>query len=341
MNCTTCSGLRRAQDQPLFITITTAGYDKLSVCYELYSYAKRVASGESPDDTFHSVIYEAPENADWSDEQVWRDCNPALDDFRSLDEMRQRFNEAREIPALETAFRQLYLNQWVESVTRWLSSEAWDRGSSPIDPESLRGQRCFGGLDLSTTTDLSALVLVFPDGDGGYQALPYFWCPAENARLRQTRDRAPYETWIRQGLLRATPGNAVDYRRIRADIGELGKQFNIRKLAFDRWNATQLTADLMDDGFEVAEHGMGYASMSAPTKEFERLVLAGKFQHGGHPILRWCAANVTVELDSAGNYKPSKRKSVERIDGVVAAIMGVSAAVSSGDSDEKPFGLLI
>ena len=267
--------------------------------------------------------------ADWADEEVWHRCNPALGDFRSLDEMRQRFNEAREIPALETVFRQLYLNQWVESSVRWLSSEAWDRGDVPVDPNMLRGQTCFAGLDLSTTTDLSALVLVFPKDDGFYSVLPYVWCPEDGARQRQNRDRAPYETWIRQGLLRATPGNVVDFSRIRADINELGQQFNIRMIASDPWNAMQLMTQLQGDGFEVQQFRQGFQSMNSPTKELEKLVLAGKLHHGGHPILRWCASNVHIEIDAAGNYKASKKKSVERIDPIVAMIMGLSLAMQA------------
>jgi phage terminase large subunit-like protein len=315
-----------AQQEPLFIVITTAGFDRHSVCYELYQYAKRVASGECPDKTFLPIIFEAGADADWTDEKVWRDCNPALGDFRSLDEMRQRFNEAREIPALETAFRQLYLNQWVESSSRWLSSEAWERGNVPVDPVALHGQPCFAGLDLSTTTDLSALSLIFPHTDGSYSVLPFAWCPEDNALQRQNRDRVPYEVWIRQGLLRATPGNTVDHNRIRADINALGKEYNIRGIACDPWNAAMLMAQLQGDGFEITQFRQGYQSLNSPTKQLEVLVLGGKLRHGGHPILRWCASNVVIEMDPAGNYKPSKAKSTERIDCIVATIMGIGLA---------------
>ncbi|HEY2838338.1 MAG TPA: terminase TerL endonuclease subunit, partial [Pirellulales bacterium] len=275
--------------------------------------------------------FEPEEGDDWKSEETWKKANPALGDFRNIEEMRELFREAAHMPARETVFKQLYLNMWVESSARWLSSEAWNMGADPINPEDLRGQPCYAGLDLSTTTDLSALALVFPQSEGRYAVLPFCWCPADNARQRQNRDRAPYETWIRQGHLRATEGTSIDYDRIRADINELGKDFEIRKIAVDRWNATQLITQLTGDGFEVCAFGQGVRDMSAPTKELERLVLAGKLQHGGNPVLTWCASNVHVTIDPAGNYKPDKSKSTDRIDAAVALIMAIGVAMQEPD----------
>ncbi len=185
---------------------------------------------------------------------------------------------------------------------------------------SLESQECYAGLDLSSTTDITALVLVFPE-EGRFKVLPFFWIPEEGARQRERRDRVPYPQWIRQGLIEATPGEVIDYDRIRTKINELGQRYHIREIAIDRWNATQLATQLEGDGFQMVAFGQGYASMNWPTKKLEELVLGGKLAHGGHPVLRWMASNVSIETDAADNWKPSKKKSVERIDGIVALIM--------------------
>ncbi|MBI5289268.1 MAG: hypothetical protein HY873_09905, partial [Chloroflexi bacterium] len=206
--------------------------------------------------------------------------------------------------------------------------------SSSFDPqryfsafqEPLRGRDCFAGLDLSTTTDVSALVMVFPDEDGGVTVLPKFWIPAENARTRERRDRVPYETWARQGLIEMTPGNVVDYDVIRQRIAEWREAFNIREVAIDPWNATHITTQLTGDGIPVVTFGQGCKDMTAPTKEWEKLILCRKLRHGGNPVLRWMAGNVAVETDAAGNLKPSNKKSTERIDGIVAGIMALGRA---------------
>ncbi len=228
---------------------------------------------------------------------------------------------------MKTPSSWLHLNLRTQQDVRWLSLEAWDAcGGGTIDASSLADRCCWAGLDLSTTTDISALVLLFRDPDGGVTLLPWFWIPGDNTRKREHRDRVPYETWARQGLLETTPGNVIDYDRIRAQINALGKRFCIREIAIDRWNATQLALQLQGDGFEVVAFGQGFKDMSAPTKEWEKLVLCGRLRHGGHPVLRWMAGNVAVETDAAGNLKPSKKRSTERIDGIVAGIMGLARA---------------
>ena len=189
----------------------------------------------------------------------------------------------------------------------------------------LDGRTCFAGLDLSSTTDISALVLVFP-ADDHYDVLPFFWVPEEGARRREKQDHAPYVSWIQQRLIEASPGEVIDYERIRTKLNELGKRFRIEQIAIDRWNATQLATQLDDDGFEIVSFGQGYASMSAPTKKLEELVLSQKLRHAGNPVLRWMAGNVAIEQDAADNWKPSKKKSQERIDGIVALVMAVDLA---------------
>jgi phage terminase large subunit-like protein len=323
---TTSTGARR---QPLTFAITTAGFDRHSICWELHEHARQVLDGTVDDPSFFAYIRAAPEDADWTDEAVWRAANPALGDFRSLDEMRALAERARQVPALENAFRRLYLCQWTASETRWLALDRWDACAGAVDRAALRGRDCYAGLDLASTTDLAALVLVFPDGaePEGYDVLPFFWVPAATVAERTRRDRVPYDLWVRQGLVQATPGNVIDYGAIRQTLRDVGAEFRIRELGFDRWGATQLAQELGDDGLPVVAMGQGFATLSPPTKELLNLVLAGRLRHGGHPVLRWNADNLVVRTDPAGNLKPDKQKSTEKIDGMLGLVMALDRAI--------------
>ena len=315
-----------ARSQPLMIAISTAGFDRHSILYELYAHAKRVEENPAIDPTFLPLLYEATQDADWLDETVWHKANPALGDFRSLDEMRIAAKRAKEIPAQQNTFRRLYLNQWTEQAERWLDMATWDRGNVPVDVEALKGRPCYAGLDLASTKDVTAFVLVFPDDDGGVDVLPYFWVPKDTLHERVKRDRVEYDSWELDEFLFTTSGNVTDYDVVREKIRELAETFDIREIAYDRWGATQLVTQLQSDGAACVPMGQGFASMSSPSKELEKLVIAGDLRHGGHPVLRWMAGNVAVEQDAAGNLKPSKKKSTERIDGMVALIMALDRA---------------
>jgi phage terminase large subunit-like protein len=316
-----------ARTQPLMFAISTAGYDRHSILWELYDHAKKVEETPDLDPSFLPLLYEAPREADWLDEKVWKAANPALGDFRSLDEMRIAANRAKAIPAQQNTFRRLYLNQWTEQAERWIDMSTWDLGATPVDREGLRGRPCYLGLDLASTRDVTALVAVFPDDDGGFDVLPFFWVPEDTMTARVTRDRVPYDQWQADGQLFTTSGNVCDYDVIREFVRELADEFDIREIAFDRWGATQLVTQLQGDGATCVPIGQGFASLSAPTKELEKLILSGQVRHGGHPVLRWMAGNVAVEQDPAGNVKPSKKKSTERIDGVVALVMALDRAI--------------
>jgi phage terminase large subunit-like protein len=270
------------------------------------------------------VIYAAPEDADWTDEDVWTACNPALGEFRSLDEMRTLCKRAQETPALEMTFRRLYLNQWVNSVTRWLPMQAWDECAGEVDAEALKGRECTAGLDLASTTDLAALMLIFKMEDGRQKWLPFCWIPEATARERERKERVPYSLWAKQGLVHLTPGNVIDYEFIRQDCKNLAQLYNIKEWAYDRWNADMLVQEMQKDGAVMVPVGMGYVSMNAPTKELMTLVLSKKIDHGGHPILRTHADNLVVEIDPAGNLKPTKAKATQKIDLMVAGILAES-----------------
>jgi phage terminase large subunit-like protein len=334
---TSSMGARR---QPLTFFITTAGYDRHSICWEKHEYARKVREGIIHDPTFLPVLYCADEDAKWDDPEVWRQVNPSLGVTPKLSFLEQECLYAKATPAYENTFRRLYLNQWTKQETRWLKLGSWDACNSGLDLESLKGRECYGGLDLASTTDVAALVLVFPreeqvgeaeDDEGHiqpvsrtiYDVLPFFWVPGDSILERAKRDHVPYDQWAKQGLIQATEGNVIDYRAIKLKLEALAETYNIKEIGFDRWGATQLTQELDESGFEVVPIGQGFASMSAPTKELLNLVLGKRIVHGGNPVLRWMADNMVVSTDPAGNIKPNKAKSTEKIDGMVALIMAI------------------
>jgi len=312
--------------QPLFVSITTAGWDRDSVCYGQRSYGNAILAGTNLDWEFFAYVRSAPDEADWTSPQVWRAANPSYGVTIKEESFLSDFREAQASAVQENAFRRYRLCQWTEQDVRWLAMECWDACGQPL--RELAGRTCYAGLDLASTTDLASLVLIFPDDDDeSYDVLPFFWAPARAFQERERSNKMKIDQWAAQGHLIKTPGDVIDYERIRAKLGELGAQYDIKEVAIDRWNSTQLATQLTEDGFEVVAFGQGFASMTAPTKELEALVLAGKIRHGGQPVLRWNASNVSVEMDAAGNLKPSKKKSYEKIDGIVALIQGLGRAL--------------
>lgn len=322
----TSTGARR---QPLTLAITTAGYDRHSICWGLHVHAKAVLDGTLKDESFYGTIFSAEPDDDWRNPETWAKANPSLGQTVKREYLEQECARAVMIPAYENTFRRLHLNQWTEQDVRWLPLLTWDAcAGEPIDVASLAGRSCFGGLDMSTTTDISALVRYFPsDGDGPDLVVPTYWLAEDTLRERSKRDRVPYDQWAREGLINVTPGNAVDYGRVRADVLAMHEHTPFRELAFDRWNISQLTSELKAEGVPMVLFGQGFASMSPAAKELERRLLGKAFRHGGDPVLRWMAGNVAAETDAAGNIKPSKKKSTERIDGIVALTMAIGRAM--------------
>lgn len=332
---TTSTGARR---QPLVVAITTAGFDRQSVCWEVHEYARQVRDGIIADPSFLPVIYAAEPGDGWTAEATWRKANPGLGITVKLEYLRDECRRAIESPAYQNTFRRFHLSEWTEQQDRWIDLGVWAENGATIAEAELAGRRCFAGLDLSSTTDLSALVLLFPLDDGRYATLCRFWLPSANLGERIQRDRVPYDAWARDGFLELTGGNVVDYDVIRARVNELARRFEIRELAIDRWNATQLSTQLAGDGLMVVPFGQGFASMAAPTKEFMNLLLGRRLLHGGQPVLTWMAANVAVQQDAAGNLKPDKAKSTARIDGIVAVVMALDRATRAAvpDSGWRP-----
>lgn len=337
-----------ARTQPLYFLITTAGTDTQSICYETHQKAVDIIEGRKYDPTFYPVIYGAKEEDDWTDPKVWNKANPSLGITVSIDKVRAACESAKQNPAEENSFRQLRLNQWVKQSVRWMPMAKWDACAFPVKPESLEGRVCYGGLDLSSTTDITAFVLVFPPEDetDKYTVLPYFWMPEDNIDLRVRRDHVQYDLWEKQGHILTTEGNVVHYGYIEKFIEELGEKYNIREIAFDRWGAVQMVQNLEGLGFTVVPFGQGFKDMSPPTKELMKLTLEERIAHGGHPVLRWMMDNIYIKTDPAGNIKPDKEKSTEKIDGAVATIMALDRAIrcgpgNSGDSVYDERGLII
>lgn len=321
-----------AREQPLFFIITTAGNDKNSICYELHTKALDLMAGRKKDYTFYPVVYGLEHEEDWTDEANWYKANPSLGHTIQIDRVREAYRNAVENPAEENVFKQLRLNIWTSASIRWIPEQVYDKGSLPIDRDALRGRMCYAGLDLSSTSDITALVLAFPprSDDEKYILLPFFWLPEDTLELRCRRDHVLYDVWQKQGFIQTTEGNVIHYGFIEKFIERLGETYHIREIAYDRWNATQMVQNLEDMGFTMVPFGQGFKDMSPPSKELFKLLMEGNIIHGGNPVLKWMAGNVVMRQDPAGNIKPDKEKSVEKIDGIVASIMALDRCIRNG-----------
>lgn len=339
-------GSSDARQNPLHFIITTAGNDRHSIAYELHTKAVDILEGRRVDPTFYPVVYGLKDDEDWEDEANWYKVNPSLGYTVDIERLRDAYREAKQNPADEITFKWLRCNMWVSSTVAWIPDAIYMRGNEPIDMDALAGRDCYAGLDLSSTGDITALVLIFPprDEEEKYVLLPYFWIPEETIPRRVKANSVPYDIWEKQGYIMSTEGNVIHYDFIEKFIMDLSEKYHILEIAVDRWNATQMIQNLEGEGFTIVPFGQGFSSMSAPTKEFYRLLMEGRIIHGGNPVLRWMAGNVVIDTDPAGNIKVTKAKYKEKIDGIVAAIMALDRCIrQEGQSgsvyDER--GLLV
>lgn len=339
-------GSSDARQNPLHFIITTAGNDRHSIAYELHTKAVDILEGRRVDPTFYPVVYGLKDDEDWEDEENWYKVNPSLGYTVDIERLRDAYREAKQNPADEVTFKWLRCNMWVSSTVAWIPDAIYMRGNESIEAASLEGRDCYAGLDLSSTGDITALVLIFPPRDENekYVLLPYFWIPEETIPRRVKANSVPYDIWEKQGYIMSTEGNVIHYDFIEKFIMYLSEKYHILEIAVDRWNATQMIQNLEGEGFTIVPFGQGFSSMSAPTKEFYRLLMEGRIIHGGNPVLRWMAGNVVIDTDPAGNIKVTKAKSKEKIDGIVAAIMALDRCIrQEGQSgsvyDER--GLLV
>ena len=339
-------GSSDARQNPLHFIITTAGNDRHSIAYELHTKAVDILEGRRVDPTFYPVVYGLKDDEDWEDEANWYKVNPSLGYTVDIERLRDAYREAKQNPADEVTFKWLRCNMWVSSTVAWIPDAIYMRGNEAINAALLEGRDCYAGLDLSSTGDITALVLIFPPRDENekYVLLPYFWIPEETIPRRVKANSVPYDIWEKQGYIMSTEGNVIHYDFIEKFIMDLSEKYHILEIAVDRWNATQMIQNLEGEGFTIVPFGQGFSSMSAPTKEFYRLLMEGRIIHGGNPVLRWMAGNVVIDTDPAGNIKVTKAKSKEKIDGIVAAIMALDRCIrQEGQSgsvyDER--GLLV
>lgn len=342
----TATGARR---QPLQWEITTAGFDRHTICWEHHDYSIKVLEGIFEDDTWFAYIAaidpcehgrsdgphdDCPGGDDWRNPKCWPKANPNLGVSVKLDDLERKRDKAVQVPTAQNAFLQKHLNVWTEQHVRWLPLNDWDACSNaPLDIKSLEGRDCFGGLDLSTKIDLTAFVLLFPpDEDRIWRVLPWYWIPRAGAQKNERTDRVPYAVWEKQGLIEVTDGDVVDYDLVRNRIVDLSERFHILEIGFDPWNAQQIATQLGSDGLTMVEIRQGTATMGEPSKELEALVISHRLDHGQHPILRWNASNITVRKDANENYMPDKAKSSGRIDGLIATIMALSRAIRAPEA---------
>lgn len=326
----TATGARR---QPLIFEITTAGSDQASICYEHHDYSRKVLTRAIQDDTWFAFIASLDDGDDWTDPRTWAKANPNLGVSVKLDDLQRKCEQARRLPAAQNAFRRLHLNQWTQQTDRWIDLALWDENAGVVDEELLVGRRCYGGLDLSAVSDLTAWVMVFPHDDDQDEVdiLCRFWCPEAKLLDEGNRYREQYLAWAKAGYLCVTPGDAVDYDFVKKQILEDAQRFRLVDLNVDRlFQGYQLSQELADEGLSVFGMGQGFLSMAAPMNEFERRLLAKKLHHGGNPVLRFMADNVAVRMDPAGNLKPDKAASQGRIDGIVALVMALDRATRHG-----------
>jgi phage terminase large subunit-like protein len=326
----TSMGKRR---EPLMLTIGTQSPHAENIMSELVDYAERIASGEIEDPSFHGAIYAAPEDSALDDPEAWAAANPALGVFVSAEQLADEAQRAQRLPTFEPAFRNLHLNQRVDAEPKAINPAEWNACGAAVDPEALRGRPCYAGLDLSSVRDLSALVLYFPDDDGA--VLPYFWCPKAGLAAKEEQDRVPYRTWANQGFIEPTPGSAIDKAWIAQRLAMVAEQFDVKAIAYDRWGMAELRAILDREGITnlpLKDWGQGFASMGPAVNAFETALIEGKLRHGMQPVLRWNASNLIFDTDPAGGRKPSKSRSIDRIDGMAALIMACGLAAK----DEGP-----
>lgn len=329
----TATGARR---QPLVIAGTTPGAGQSGICWEQREHAGHVLAGTLEDDAFFAFVAEPDRDADFTALETWQQGNPNLGVSVKLDDLAEKCNRARELVARQNNFRRLHCGQWTQQIDRWLDLDIWNECGGDFDPAILEGRPCYGGLDLASTTDLSAFVLCFPPVDADqpwFYFLPWAWLPSAKIEKRVQRDRVPYDRWHELGKIELTDGDVTDYDVVRARIVEAAARFDIRGIGYDPWNASSLVQKLQDeDGLTLVKMPQGVAGMSDPSKTFERLLLQRVIRHADHPVLRWCAGSIAIWTDSNGNIKPDRKKSGGRIDLIVASIMATGLAAHHADT---------
>lgn len=326
-----------ARRQPLMFIITTAGFNKNGACYAYRDNVIKVLRGVNQDDTLFGIIYTLDKNEEWDNPKMWIKSNPNLGVSLSADYLSDQIKDAKNRPEAVRNVMTKNVNLWVDAEKTWILDDVWQKCVGTTLLSELIGCDCWGGLDLSNVSDITAYVLIFNENDR-FQLLPFFWIPEEKMLEKIRKENINYDHWVREGYVKVTPGNVTDYDFVKADILALRERYNINSTAYDRWNSSQTVIDLQNEGLVMNPFGQGYGSMSAPTKQFEALVLSGKIEHFGNPVLRWMLSSTLVKTDPAGNIKPDKEKSAQKIDGIVSSIMALGEWMTTqGNDDDNPY----
>lgn len=337
-----------ARLEPMELYASTAGLKSNAVGYGLWEESQKIMAGEIDEPTTLVVIFAATPEEDWGSEAVWAKANPTLGLSPTVQFLRREYALARDNPRAEAHFKRYHLNLWVESVQRWLSPKRWaacakDPAAWQHPPEGHRDRKCYGAFDVSSTQDVTALVLLFEplEGSKTFDLRCRFWVPEETMARRVRDEKVPYNRFFDSGALETTPGDYVDQDYVKAGIEEVMDLYNVERIGFDPWNARKLQSDLVKDGANpdlFVEMRQGIRTLGEPTKTFERLVYAGLMDHGGHPVLGWMAQNAVIVFDRNMNFMPAKDRSADKIDGIVAAVMatGLATAANDNSDDELP-----
>lgn len=326
-----------ARKQPLMFIITTAGFNKNGACYAYRQNVIKVLRGVNQDDSLFAIVYTLDKKEEWDNPKMWIKANPNLGVSISPDYLAGQIMDAKNRPEAVRNVMTKNVNLWVDAEKTWILDDAWMKCIGQTDPASLQGCDCWGGLDLSNVSDITAYVMLFHE-NGKFQVLPFFWIPEEKMLEKISKENINYDKWVAEEYVKVTPGNVVDYDFVKADILRIVADYNLKSSAYDRWNSSQTIIDLSNEGMEFSPFGQGFGSMSAPTKQFETLVLSGDLEHFGNPVLRWMLSSTVVKTDPAGNKKPDKEKSVQKIDGIVASIMALGEwMTANANNDSDPY----
>lgn len=326
-----------ARKQPLMFIITTAGFNKAGACYAYRDNVIKILRGINEDDTLFGIIYTMDANEEWDNPQMWIKSNPNLGVSLFPNYLEDQVNDAKNRPEAVRNVMTKNVNLWVDAEKTWILDDAWMKCVGTTEIEDLRGCECWGGLDLSNVSDITAFVLIFHENDK-FQLLPFFWIPEEKMMEKIRKENINYDLWVKAGFVKVTSGNVLDYEFVKADILQITEMYDLQSSAYDRWNSSQTIIDLQNEGMECNPFGQGYGSMSAPSKEFEKLVLSEKIEHFGNPVLRWMLSSTLIKTDPAGNIKPDKEKSVQKIDGIVASIMALGEWMTAqAEDDNDPY----
>lgn len=320
-----------ARSQPLLSAITTAGFILDGICTEVRSYLVSVLEARRADDDLFGYIYTLDEGDDPFDERTWIKANPGLGSSKGIDYMRGMARKAKALPSALANFKTKDLNIWCNDAEGWIDLSVWDKGGKKFCAELLAGRECYGGLDLASTRDLTAFALVFPpkDGGGDWYAIVRTWCPRAKVD-EQADDAAPYDRWEKEGWLTVTDGNVTDYQPVAAAILDAIATYDVREIGFDRWNAQQLSNELIEREVPLVEVPQNTGGMYPGSKKLEELIYGRRLRHAANPVLRWAVGNVSLLYDSNENFRPDKKRSRPkgRIDPAVAVVMALSRAVA-------------